>query len=424
MVKITFLGACREVGRSGVLIESEKTDDAVLCDYGTKFGKEQKFPKHVSGRDLSAIALTHAHVDHSGAIPLFYISGSVPLLTTKLTFDITKVLLKDMLRISSSYLPFEREEIKKMGRYARFLNYGERIPVGQNSHVTLINAGHIPGSAMVIVEMDEKTILYTGDINSIETRLLNGLNPSRIPSLDAIITETTYGTKTHNPREILENQLIEEVNNTYRKNGITLIPAFGVGRSQEIMMVLNKNGRVNYPITMDGMARKISRIFNRNRNMLKNGHEYKDALDNVHLINNRKRYYERRKAAQMHGVIIAPSGMLKGGTARFYSENVIDDPKNTINLVSYQVEGTPGRVLLEKGVYVDGDINDANEVQADVNDFDFSSHSGKEELLSMLEEIKFKGEKRVFCVHGDEENLLKFKGIIENLGYKTDAPIA
>src|SRR6056297_703885 len=182
MVKITFLGACREVGRSGVLIESEITGESVLCDYGTKFDKNgQLFPKHVSGKDLSAIVLTHSHIDHSGAIPLFYISGSVPLYTTKLTFDVTKVLLKDMLRISGAYLPFETEEIKKMKRNAQFLRYKQKINVGKDAWITLYNAGHIPGSAMALVEIDGKSILYTGDINSIETQLLNGLNARELP---------------------------------------------------------------------------------------------------------------------------------------------------------------------------------------------------------------------------------------------------
>ena len=317
-MKITFLGGCREIGRSGVVIESEETGEAVLCDYGVKFDdSEQLFPKHVSGKDLTAIVLTHAHIDHCGAIPLFYISGSVPLYTTKLTFEVSKILLEDMLRISSAYIPFEQEEINKMQRYARLIPYRKRVKVGVNVYLTLYDAGHIPGSAMAYIEIDGKRILYTGDINLTRTRLLEGLKTEEIPPVDAVICETTYGDVDHPDRGELEDQLNEKVREVYANKGITLIPAFGVSRSQEIMMVLLKNGAPPFPITLDGMARKVARLYKKYSEFLRSGDEYVEAFNHCSMIGQRDRTTERKNAVNMPGAIIAPSGMLRGGTARY-----------------------------------------------------------------------------------------------------------
>ncbi len=423
MVKIRFLGACGEVGRSGVLIESEDTEDAVLCDYGKKMDGEEVFPEHVSGKKLSGIVLSHSHVDHCGGIPLFYISGSVPLYSTELTYRVSEILLHDMLKITSKYLPFDKSELYKMRKYTRFLKYGQKKKIGSNTWVTLYNAGHIPGSAMILVEMDGKNILYTGDINTTETQLLKGVDPLEIPLIDTIITETTYGTTDHKPRNETEESFINCVNNILDNKGIVLNAAFGVSRSQEIALVLtkNKNNGISR-ITLDGMARRISKIYISFSDMLKNPKKFVDSMKKIHFIDQQKRDYERRKAASESGIIIAPSGMLKGGTARYYAENIINGDNNAINLVSYQVDGTPGKILLEKGVYIDKNTHEEIKVKAQINHFDFSSHAGKSGLIEFLNKLKFKSDKKVFCVHGDEEVMKDFASNISKLGYIAETP--
>ncbi|UYP46464.1 Ribonuclease J [Candidatus Lokiarchaeum ossiferum] len=423
MVKIRFLGACQEVGRSGVLIESEETGDSILCDYGTKTDYTQLFPEHVSGKDLSAIVLTHSHIDHCGGIPLFYISGSVPLFCTELTYQVSEILLQDMFKISQDYLPFGRNELYKMRKYVNYLDYGKRRRVGKKSFITLFNAGHIPGSALILIEMDGKKILYTGDINTIKTQLLNPANPEEIPPLDAIITETTYGTTDHSSRAEIEDKFMEEIHRVMEIKGIALVPAFGVSRSQEMLMVLNRDGSSSFHVTVDGMARKIATIYQRHQKMFRDGTALDQAIRASHMINQRRRDFERKKAATSPGVIVAPSGMLKGGTARYYAENIIEDPKNSFNLVSYQAEDTPGRYLLDHGKFIKNSPEDAIDVQAKVNHFDFSSHSGKSDLIAYLNQLKFTGEKKVFCVHGESEVLLAFAKEIQELGYTTETPL-
>jgi putative mRNA 3-end processing factor len=426
MVKITFLGACQEVGRSGVLIESEETGDAILCDYGTKMkADQQNFPAHVSGKSLTAIVLSHAHIDHSGGLPIFYISGSVPLFATELTFKTTEILLMDMLNITEVYLPFEKPEVDKMKKFFQPLDYGQKRKVGKKTWITLINAGHIPGSAMVLVEMDGKRILYTGDFNTSPTQLVKPANPSEIPELDAIVMEATYGTQNHPPRKTIEDEFLTDVKKIIDQKGVVLVPAFGVSRSQEIMMVLSRDGAPSFPIIVDGMARKIALLYERYPAMLRDCAALITARNNTRFITQRKSSTERTEATASPTVVIAPSGMLKGGTSRIYAEQILEDEKSGIFLVSYQIEDTPGRVLLDRMEYMLEDLPDKTiPVKAMSKQFDFSSHAGMDELITYLGGIKWTSDqKRVFLVHSDPAVITAFAENIRNRGYLAEAPV-
>ena len=170
------------------------------------------------------------------------------------------------------------------------------------------------------------------------------------------------------------------------------------------------------------MARRISKIYISFSEMLKNPKKFVDSLKKIHFIDQQKRDYERKKAASEPGIIIAPSGMLKGGTARYYAENIIYEDKNAINLVSYQIDGTPGKILLDQGVYIDKNTKEEIKVKAQINHFDFSSHAGKSGLIEFLSKLKFKSHKKVFCVHGDEEVMKEFASNISKLGYSVETP--
>jgi len=414
VVLIKFLGACREIGRSGVLIESEKTSDKFLIDYGIKMeGKEDNFPMHVSGRDLSGIIITHSHIDHIGGAPIFYISGNIPLYINELTLEVSDVLLKDMMNVSDFYLPFEKQELNRMRKNTHFVYYNKRIKIGENTFLTMLNAGHIPGSAMAIIEMDNKKILYTGDINSISTELV----PAALPpeqDFDYIISESTYGATDHEPRQNVERDFIEHILNKLENGGKVLIPAFGVARSQEILMILNKYN-IKFPIFLDGMARRIARIYEH----FPDSHYFKDynkminAYKQSHFIIQRQRFLERENAKSTKGIVIAPSGMLKGGTARMYAESIIGDSNSAIYLVSFQLPGSPGDVLLNENKYISNSKSKEvimEKVECEVKYFDFSSHSGKTELIGFLEACKFRNNKKqIAIVHGDEENIIHFQ---------------
>jgi putative mRNA 3-end processing factor len=426
-MRISFLGSCREVGKSAVLVESERNEDRILLDYGIKMdGTDENFPGHIRGRDLTAIVITHAHIDHSGGVPIFFISGSVPLYMTRLTQDITDVLLRDMINIarynSNTDLLFDKEVLGRMHRHSRTLRYNERTQVGDESFITLINNGHIPGSAMVLVEMDDQAMLYTSDMNATQTQLMNPVQPI-IQKINALVIESTYGTTDHEPRLEVEKKFIEKVLEVLESGGTVLVPAFGVSRSQEIVMVLHKYLDVNrYPVYVDGMARKIGHLYKRYRTYFRNYWDMRNSLEKSIYISRDNTFEQRQQAKHANGVIVAPSGMLKGGTARMYAEAVINDPNSAILLVSFQLPGTPGDILLNehKYTYNNGDQED---VKCEVLKFDFSSHSGKSQLIDFAKHIKFvDSEKRVFAVHGEEEVANSFVEELSKEGFNAIAP--
>ncbi len=141
-------------------------------DYGVMINHEIGFPVHVSPKDLDAVVLTHAHLDHSGLIPLFYVHAlKLPVYAVEPTFKLTGVLVRDMIKLSGYYLPYEYIDLESMMGHAIPVDYHSQFSVG-DAKITLVNAGHIPGSAQVIIENDGKRILYTGDYNLVPTHLV------------------------------------------------------------------------------------------------------------------------------------------------------------------------------------------------------------------------------------------------------------
>jgi len=182
------MGGTHEVGRNAVLLESGEKN--ILLDYGVKLGDKIEFPGHVRSRDVDGIVLTHAHLDHSGGIPLFYLSEPKPFFATSLTTEIMKILIKDMIKLSGYFLPFEYIEFDSMLSQRKDLAYGQRVRIG-DIEFALTNAGHIQGSAMVELKARGKRVLYTGDINTQNTRLVHG---AKVPGqrFDAVVIESTY----------------------------------------------------------------------------------------------------------------------------------------------------------------------------------------------------------------------------------------
>ncbi|PSN86787.1 hypothetical protein B9Q02_01090 [Candidatus Marsarchaeota G1 archaeon BE_D] len=411
-VNIKFLGGALEVGKEGILLTNGITK--ILLDYGSTVSDEKpKFPEHVRPSEIEAIILSHAHLDHSGALPYLYVSGAPELLATQATIKLSKLLLKDFLKISGDYLPYETKDIEALEKHAHCVEYKERI-VRKNFEATFLNAGHIPGSMISVIEIGSKTIVFTGDFNTIPTRLVKEAEPN-VPPADAIIMEGTYTEKDHPDRNEMERLLVEEVKNVVESGGVVLIPAFSVGRSHEIIMVLRELG-YDGEIHLDGMAREAAEISLKNPSFLKDAKKFEKVLESINWID---RWSERRKAVKMPGVIVSPAGMLRGGAAVFYMEKVAFSSKNAIFIVSYQANNTPGRMLLDtKSVVLHGK---RKKVEAEIKTFDFSSHCGRKELIEFIKNLK--GEPKVFLVHGEAENLKKFaQEASEKTGHQVFAP--
>jgi len=412
-MKIRFLGGAREVGRAAVAIEMEKTQ--LLLDYGVMINHEPGFPMHIPPKEVDAIILTHSHLDHSGAIPVFHIQERKPVYGTRLSFELANLLISDFIHLSGYYLPYEYLELQSMMRNCVHLNYREKQNLG-DAQFELLDSGHLPGSAQALVEANGKRLVYTSDYNTLDTRLLHGADRD-YDKLDALIIESTYADEDHPERRTLEKEFLESVTQVVENGGTVLIPAFSVGRSQEISCVLAAH-HFEHPVTIDGMAREANRIMMNHSSYM---HDPQLFMNAVHAATWVEGWRDRRTAAKKPGVIISPAGMLKGGPAAFYIQKVGKKNQNAVFLVGYQIPGTPGRELLDEGkCVIDGKMR---KIKAQVRRFDFSSHSGASQLQETVKKVE--GNPTVYVVHGAEGNCERFaRWIEEEVGLQAVAPKA
>lgn len=427
MVKLSFLGSCREIGRSCILVESKNGEKCIL-DYGVGFNNEERLPYEVDLNNLKAVALTHSHVDHSGALPYLYKEDTYPFLTNSISLAITEVLIKDMIRISNYPYPFGYRELDLLKQNAIFLDEGNRCKISDNFFVTFINAGHIPGSVSILLEVDNTNILYTGDLNTQNTNLVPRADSSNVPPLDGLIIESTYALRDHPPREKLEEKFVEKVFEVTENGGKVLIPAFGVARSQEALLILEKY-KYRGNVFIDGLARKISTLFLEHPEFIRNFKTFNRALKRAQYVFKRK---DRANVKTKTGVIISPSGMLKGGAAIEYLPTILNDPSSAIYLVGYQVEGSPGRGLIDEGIFefkeqrkrksVLGDTS--IKAVCDYDYFDFSSHVDGQDLREYIQTLNFRknSNKNIFCVHGDNKSTTTLARDLVDLDFNSVAP--
>lgn len=410
-MQLRFLGGTREVGRIAITVRTEKSQ--VLLDYGAMLDHEPGFPMHIPPKDVDAILLSHSHLDHSGAIPIFYIQGKKPLYTNQVSTEMNQLLISDFIHLSSYYLPFEFLELKSMMQNSKNVDFDTEQKVG-DIVFEYKNAGHIPGSVQTIITAEGKRLLYTGDFNIANTRLLEGAKMS-YGDLDGVIVESTYANEDHTERLQLEKNFVDACTETVEKGGVVLVPAFGVGRAQELVCVLAAH-HFEYPVTIDGMAREVSRIMMGYPQFLRDQRAFADAIHSTTWVEG---WRDRRRTTKTPGVIISPAGMLKGGPAVFYISKIGKKSSNAVFLVSYQIAGTPGKELLEKGICViDGKMR---KIKARVQHFDFSSHCGASDLREALKRLG--GKPKVYVVHGAEGNCeLLAKWANSELGLEAVAP--
>jgi len=412
-LQMKFLGGAREVGRVAIALKTDKVQ--ALLDYGVLFNHEPGFPMHIPPKEVDAIILTHSHLDHSGAVPIFHIRGQTPVYGTQLCFELTQILIEDFIHLSSYYLPFEYIDLRSTLRNSAPVNYREKQILG-DLNFQLLESGHIPGSGQALIEADGKRLLYTSDFNTLDTRLLRGADRN-YGELDALIIESTYADEDHSDRAELEKRFVERVTEVVEDGGTVLVPAFSVGRSQEIACVLAAH-HFKYAVFMDGMACKVNRIFMNHIAYLRDPRLFMDAMHTVNWVEGWK---DRKLVTKKPGVIISPAGMLKGGPAVSHIQTIGKKRYNAIFLVGYQIPGTPGRELLEKGrCVIDGRLR---KVKAQVGHFDFSSHAGASQLQETVKDLE--GNPRIYVVHGAEGNCPRFaKWIKENTGLDAVAPKA
>ncbi len=411
MSKLTALGASNEVGRSSFLLD---VGEKILLDRGIKLGSDEiEYPLPVK-TNLDAIVISHAHLDHSGAVPELFSQSNSFVYMTLPTLELSQILWADSLKIAriEGVTPhFSAADIGSTERSTFTLPYRKKVNLSESTSIELFDAGHILGSSMIKVESEKKDVVYSGDFKIEDTRMFKGAD-KKIGKTDVLIIESTYGDRNHGNRKELEKSFVDEVKETLNKGGHAIVPAFAVGRSQELIDILYEN-KVTADIFYDGMGQRVARTTLEFPEHLKNPKMLGKALHSANWIKKGRRNPVLKKPC----VIVTSAGMLQGGPVMWYLKKLYKDPKSKIFLTGYQVEGTNGRTLMEKGIVdLDGEIV---KVRNQVKQFDFSAHASQDELIELA---KLTNPEKIICVHGDEKVIKVFQKRLKNEGFNSVAP--
>ena len=424
-VMLFCLGGVKQVGRSCFIVVTPESK--VMLDCGINPGEMSgldAYPRldwlNFDLDDLDAVVISHAHIDHQGFLPaLFKYGYKGPVYCTEPTLPLMTLLQMDSVKIANSngtYLPYEAREVNEVIKHCITLPYGKPTDISPDITITLNNAGHIMGSATVHLNISgAHNILYSGDYKYAKTQLLDSA-VSVYPRVETLITESTYGNSTDvmPDQQFVYRSFSESINKTLTEGGKVLIPVPAVGRAQEIMLVMAKEmkeGRlVESPIYIEGMISEASAIHMSYAHYL--GSEVrKSVLQGINPFQSEyftviSGYGKRDDVLndENPAIVMATSGMLEGGPSVEYFKELAPNPKNKIMFVSYQINGTLGRRVLD-GTMSEVSMMDKSgkvkvvPVRCQTQKIDgFSGHSDFNQILSFVARVK---PKRVLVNHGE-----------------------
>ena len=395
---IRFLGGADEVGASCTLIEIDGY--RILVDAGIRMGpgEDSKWPDFRTLDRPDVLLLTHAHSDHTGALPLLARESKLPekVYCTRATQEIAWILFDDAQRREQESESPEydfthiRETHRRMVLGA--VEWMKPVQVCEGVTAKWIPAGHILGAAMIYIEGKRESILMTGDVSVADQLTIPGRKVPDWCRPDVMVMESTYGDRRHEDRADQETALIRNVIRVIKVGGKVLIPAFAVARSQEVILVLKDTmEREGIPVYVDGMVRKVSDVYSRHINKT----FYSKFVQKVGSDE------ERDRISSVSGspcCIIASSGMLNGGRSNYYAKRLAGDPKSLIAFTGYQAEGTSGRKLQDERVLnLDGQEVD---VKCGVKKYSLSAHADQKQLTGLVENLN---PNKCFLVHGDDD---------------------
>ena len=446
-IRISYLGSARQVGRSCLFLQTPES--RVLLDCGVDVASDQQPYPYLEApefdiNELDAVIVSHAHVDHSGFVPyLFKYGYRGPVYCTEPTRDVMSLMLIDFVKIQRSEGKdpvFTTDDIKEMVKHTITLEYDEVTDVTPDIRITLYNAGHILGSAMVHLHVGNglHNILYTGDQKYGRTSLLEPA-VTIFPRLETLLLESTYGGKESlmPERQTSDEELKKIVHETIKRGGKVLIPTLGVGRSQEIMVVIEDMVRRGVmdkiPVYIDGLVWDVTAIHTAYPEYLNNTIRklifHKDQ--NPFLSDIFKRVgsqEERMQIIEETGpcVILATSGMLQGGPSVEYLKHLADNKKNSMIFVNYQGEGSLGRRIQrgEKEYTVSNGKNSGIvQIKLEVHTVEgFSGHSSRTQLLNFVNKCEPRP-KKIIINHGDSSRCLDLASALhKNFRLETTAP--
>jgi len=420
-MELRFLGGAREVGRSAILV-----DDSLLLDFGLLTAEPPQYPVATPAPD--AVVVSHGHLDHVGAIPSLLSGTNRPSIHwTPPTRELALTLARDTLKLHghSPHCPFTETDVKRVTEVSE--THGYREPFAAAGYeVTFYNAGHIPGSAHVLIDDGETRLLYTGDFHveepSPETppagfeagdppagqRLVEGSTAR--PDADVVVCESTYSDVDHDPRATVEHGFAESAKTTLWEGGTVVVPAFAIGRTQELLLVCEAH---DIPCYVDGMGKEVTEMLRRHPEFVRDADALRRAKSHARFVTGRDG--QRKRIADQPAAIVTTSGMLSGGPAMTYIPEIRTNPVNKVTLTGYQVEGTPGRDLLETGrAEIDGRVMP---VSAQVEGYDFSAHADHAGLRRFLDAYD---DAAVLVNHGDRCS--DFAAALRADGYDASAP--
>jgi putative mRNA 3-end processing factor len=390
-MEFQFLGGASEVGSLGLVVRDQGR--TLLFDYGMTPTDPPSYPRPAP-TNLDLAFLSHAHLDHSGMTPLLSRLPKARIVATPVTIAVADLLTRDALKVArmEGYLaPYTTGDIQSLhGRFTAVDRHGTFRHHG--IEVELTPAGHIPGASMMLYR-GAQDVLFTGDLQTIPTHLVGGAEPVEC---DVLVMESTYAGREHTDRKETERRFRDKVAEVIERGGKAIVPAFAVGRAQEVLMSLASSGFDTY---LDGMARKVNEIYEAAPEYLADSRRFRRALEGVHIVEHPG---DRKKALREGEVIVTTGGMLDGGPVLYYIGELYKDPKTAILLTGFQVDGSNGRQLLEEGTLTidETTIRPACEVQK----FDFSAHAGHSDLVRLARDSRAK---TVVLMHGDQRELLR-----------------
>ena len=445
-MKVTFIGATHEVTGSCSLLEVGNS--AFLVDCGMEQGENrfENIPLPVNPAELSCVLLTHAHIDHSGYLPLLYKNGfRGTVYATESTASLCQIMLRDSAHIQESEAEWKNRKARRAGRpeaealytmadaegvLSRFrpCPYNKLTAVGEGVAVRFTDIGHLLGSAAIEIWMSEggvtKKMVFSGDVGNTHQPILN--DPQRVEQADYLVLESTYGNRLHGERPDYVGALTEILQQTFDRGGTVVIPSFAVGRTQEMLYFLRDikarglvHGHDNFPVYVDSpLAIEATTIFQENRvdcfddeamELVKHGINPITFLGLELSVTS-----EESRAINFDNtpkVIISASGMCDAGRIKHHLKHNLWRRDSTVVFVGYQAVGTLGRSLLEgaKSVKLFGETI---EVEAEITSLQgVSGHADQAGLLRWLDAFQTPP-RRIFVVHGESSVCEEFAGIV------------
>ena len=456
-MKLSFYGADQSVTGSCHCLEVG--GKRILVDCGLQQGRDEvsnaEFP--FAANSIDVVLITHAHIDHSGRIPMLIKQGfGGRIITTRLTADLLDIMLMDSAHIQESDAEWKNRKAERSGApkveplytvadaaqvrsYMTTCEYGQKVDVLPGVTATFVDAGHLLGSASIIVEATEgeetRTIVFSGDIGNVNQPIIR--DPVHITGADYVVMESTYGDRNHTAVWSYTDDLAAIIDETIGKGGNVVIPSFAVGRTQELLYFMREitdaklvKSNPDFPVYIDSpLAKKATTIFTGDLRGYLDEEALELVQDGTHMFNftNLRMTETSEESKQLNfdttpKVIISASGMCDAGRIRHHLKHNLWRAESTVVFVGFQGEGTLGRALLNgvKNVKLFGEEIAVN--AKIVNFPGLSSHADRDHLIAWISAFQEKKPRQVFVVHGDREVAPYFAKTVTDLGFKAHAP--